>query len=767
MKKQKSPAKKYLSIATLIILAFLILAVALSFSVLEKRSSDLKRVLENAGVSIGSRSINDQLANQSEIKEFNSYAELEEFLENRSGDEYARYGGAFGMDMMEDGISVAMPEMALERSAEAGAAEKSADFSRTNVQVEGVDEADIIKTDGEYIYALSNTNLFLVKAYPADQAEVVSKIEFADRPQNIYISGDKLVVFGQNQQIHAEDYYQMFRRQSPYSFFKVFDISDKKNPRQLKNLDFEGSYTNSRMIGDYVYFLTTTHANYYDDEIPVPRILEEGKEIYDYSAEKSSCSECPAVYYVDIPGQGANFVNVSAINISDTNKKVSSQVYLLPHSQNLYVSESNLYLTYTKYISEYELAMDVMTEIVVPQLSARNQEKIRAIQGAENFVLSPAEKQAKIFAIIQRYIESLPPKEQTALEEEVKKRMARLYEDISKELEKTVIHRIGIDKDELVYRGFGQVTGTVLNQFSMDENDGYFRIATTKSRTFSSFIDSDNFEQESYNNLYVLDNNMNIAGSLEGLAKDERIYSVRFMQNRAYMVTFKQIDPLFVIDLKDPNKPRVLGELKIPGFSNYLHPYNENLLFGLGKETSTNEFGGFKVEGLKLSLFNVSDVANPQEVDKYVFKNASSSSIALNDHKAFLFSKEKSLLSIPLTTYENVPIPLTEESIEGISVSPRRRIPSSKYFRGAAAFHVDENGFQLKGLIEHDRTDDQRLSWCGGDCYTSTVKRSLYIDDVLYTFSDNYLKMNKIGNLQTVGQLELKKENDNDWKVVN
>lgn len=762
---QERSTKMPLLMTILIVAAFIALAVLVSVSVIKKNSLAIKESLRKMGSE--NQSIESKLSDQNEIKKFSNYAELEEFLEGSSSSEY--YGGWNSMDVLDGAVEMSMPmttgDVAMEKSAVRSSG-GSDDFSKTNVQVEGVDEADIIKTDGEYIYALANKNLFIVKAYPADQTNIVSKIEFEDRPQNIYISENRLVVFGQNQQIQTKDYYRKFKRQSTYSFFKIFDISDKKNPNQIKDLDFEGRYSNSRMIGDYVYFLTTTASNYHDGEVPVPRILEEGKELFDYSASENSCLNCPDVFYVDTPDNGNQFISVAAINIEDINKTVSSQVYLLPSSQSLYVSEENLYLTYTKRVSDYELAMDVMAEIVIPKLSFRNQEKIRTIQGTEKFILSPSEKQNKIFEIIERYAESLPQEEQDALEEKLEDKMTSLYEDISKELEKTVIHRISINKNNLTYKGFGQVTGSVLNQFSMDESNGYFRIATTKNRTRSDFVSNDNFEQNSYSNLYVLDDNMNIVGSLEGLAKDERIYSVRFMQDRAYMVTFKQMDPLFVIDLKDPEKPTVLGELKIPGFSNYLHPYNDNLLIGLGKETSANQFGGFTSKGLKLSLFDVSDVASPKEVDKYVFENNSSSSIALNDHKAFLFSEEKNLLTIPLTTYENVttPLPLIEDG--GVAVSSKRA-PSQKYFRGAAAFHIDETGFKLKGLIEHSKQDDQTLGWCGNDCYTSTVKRSLYIDDLLYTFSDNYIKLNKIEDLETVKQIELKKNSGDDWQVVN
>ena len=260
--------------------------------------------------------------------------------------------------------------------------------------------------------------------------------------------------------------------------------------------------------------------------------------------------------------------------------------------------------------------------------------------------------------------------------------------------------------------------------------------------------------QESYNNLYVLDDNLKVIGALENLAEGEKIYSVRFMQNRAYMVTFKQIDPLFVIDLSNPKNPKVLGKLKIPGYSDYLHPYDDTTLIGLGKDTGESEWGGVRVKGLKLSLFDVSDVNDPKEIDVYIMGDSGSDSIALHDHKAFLFSLDKNLLSIPVSIRE----------------SAGSRGYGKLTFSGAAVFNVDKTGFELKGKIDH--SDGGRISnqdyWRGYNYYDNTVKRSLYIDDVLYTFSNKYLKMNELDDLNLVKKLELKKEKPGgDFEITN
>jgi len=222
------------------------------------------------------------------------------------------------------------------------------------------------------------------------------------------------------------------------------------------------------------------------------------------------------------------------------------------------------------------------------------------------------------------------------------------------------------------------------------------------------------------------------------------------------MVTFKQVDPLFVIDLSNPVNPKVLGELKIPGFSNYLHPYDENTLIGFGKDTGETEWGGVRTKGLKLSLFDVKDVANPKELDTYIMGDSGSNSIALNDHKAFLFDKEKNILAIPVSIRED----LKERGWGELS------------FSGAAIFSVDrENGFELKGKIDH--SDGGRGSemdyWQGRSYYDNTVKRCLYIDNTLYTFSNNYIMMNNIDDLAEIKKLKLKisKSAGDDFEVVN
>ena len=244
----------------------------------------------------------------------------------------------------------------------------------------------------------------------------------------------------------------------------------------------------------------------------------------------------------------------------------------------------------------------------------------------------------------------------------------------------TGVHKIRLDNGSIEGVADGTVPGWVLNQFSMDESEGYFRIATTTGYSWG-------VAASSKNNVYVLDPEMKVVGRLEDLAPGEQIYSARFMGDRLYMVTFKKVDPLFVIDLSEPTAPRVLGKLKIPGYSNYLHPYDENHVIGLGKEAVDAEGGDFAwYQGVKLSLFDVTDVSNPVEVAKVEIGDRGTDSPALYDHKAFLFNREMNLLVIPVL----------EAKVSGQYASEANAYGDFVY-QGAYVFDISTEGISLRG----------------------------------------------------------------------
>jgi uncharacterized secreted protein with C-terminal beta-propeller domain len=308
--------------------------------------------------------------------------------------------------------------------------------------------------------------------------------------------------------------------------------------------------------------------------------------------------------------------------------------------------------------------------------------------------------------------------------------------------EATMVYKIRVERSDIEYVAEGLVPGRVLNQFSMDEHKGYFRIATTLGRVSrSGSITS--------NNVYILNSTLGVEGRLEGLAPGEDIYSARFMGGRCYLVTFKKVDPLFVIDLTDPKEPMVLGKLKIPGYSDYLHPYDEDTLIGIGKETVEAEEGDFAwYQGVKISLFDVSDVANPKELAKYEIGDRGTDSPALRNHKAFLFSKSRNLLVIPTLLAE---------------IDPGRyagRIPPNTHGeyvnQGAFVFDISKDrGITLRGIVTHIEDPQEFLK--SGYMFDSpySVERSLYIENILYTVSQGMIKMNSLDDLSEIGRIDL------------
>jgi inhibitor of cysteine peptidase len=301
--------------------------------------------------------------------------------------------------------------------------------------------------------------------------------------------------------------------------------------------------------------------------------------------------------------------------------------------------------------------------------------------------------------------------------------------------QKTSIHRIHIEGDEIEYVASGEVPGMVLNQFSMDEHDSYFRVATTTQAETTG------------NHVYILDMDLNIVGSLVNLAPGEMIYSARFMGERGYLVTFKQVDPLFVIDLSDPQNPRELGYLKVTGYSGYLHPYDENHLIGIGRETTdAGEFAWY--QGVKISLFDVSDVSNPQEIDKLEIGDRGSDSPVLWDHKAFLFDKSRNLMVIPILEAK---VDVTEYP-EGV--------PAWAYgepvWQGAYVFHVSlDGGIEEEGRITHIENIAEPEKEYYYYYSPFAVERSLYIEDVLYTISQAKIQMNSLEDLSYINEVEL------------
>jgi len=554
------------------------------------------------------------------------------------------------------------------------------EFSQTNIQVAGVDEADIVKTDGKYVYALAQEGLQIIEAYPGEEAKLLSTTEYPDFYTNeMFVDDDRLLVFGSLSYNFDEEIGKPVSDElsvMPYYLdtmaVRLYDISDRSNPQLVKQAEFEGAYVTSRKIDDYVYFVVNTYPRF--EEYTCADIVPWYRESADSAAGEledfSPVAECSEVAYIE-PIQAENFITVASLSMADPDEAVAKEV-VVGSGQNVYASPENLYVAQSKWPTFY------------------------------------------------------------------------WYGDYDPSAETSVVTRFSLDKGRIEYQAAGEVPGHILNQFSMDEYDNYFRIATTIGEVW-------NTDTKSQNNIYILNQDMERVGGLEDLAPGESIYSARFMGERGYLVTFKKIDPLFVIDLSDHSNPQVLGKLKIPGYSDYLHPYDENHIIGVGKNTieaeedlkAERELDFSWHQGVKLAIFDVSDVANPIEMHKEIIGDRGTDTPVLYNHKAFLFDKARDLMVLPITLAE----------IQG---EPSADNQYGDYvFQGAYVYNITlENGFDLRGRVTHyDDTSvfDKSGYYFEGD---KDIVRSLYIDNILYTLSDFRLKLNSLDNLERIKAID-------------
>lgn len=666
-----------------------------------------------------------------EYTSFNSVDEIREFLESNYEENY--YYGGVGLarnTMMVEEAAVASDSAAGGEGAVPAPQiqdKAASDYSETNIQVKGVDEPDIVKNDGEYIYTQVNNQVVIVKVYPAENMEVVSEITFEgdEYPSNILLKDDQLIVFTSKYEyiqtgIGCNDFFtggeMVSIRPIPCGGYSkttthvyVYDITDRSDPKLETDYEIDGDFVQSRMIDEYVYLITNKNINL--EAFSLPYYAVNG-EVFEQPANKVSYAGSQSGRYV--------FSTVTAIDLTDG--ETNAETYLIDYTTTLYASENNIYLTSRKQIDPEYYVERLVREVYIKTVPSLENELDEILESEESY----GEKAQKIEKELQAHFRELSEAEIVELSKEFEKNLEAFSREISKEREKTVVHKIAIDELDIKYQTFGEVPGTPLNQFAMDEYDGHFRITTTTG----------NWRDTSLNHLYILDEDLDIVGSVENLAEGERIYSTRFIGDKAYMVTFRQVDPLYVIDTSNPKEPEVLGYLKITGFSSYLHPYDENHLLGIGQEAT--EQG--RTQGVKISLFDISDFSNPREVSKYVVNEGEYSySEALYDHKAVLFDKSQDLLVIPMSYNTRTPTVAENERV----------FYDYENWQGAFVFNIEPMDIELKGKIAHELEEDEYYQEYG------YIRRSLYMDESLYTVSDHKIKANLLSDLTEQNEIEL------------
>lgn len=524
-------------------------------------------------------------------------------------------------------------------------------YSETNTQVKGVDEADIVKTDGKNIYyVVKEYNGYGIAIINVNTNEKVNKIEYDNNeiyPSEIFLYKDKLIVIGnryQNNKTVIEETETTSKRYleltdvayigNSMTTIVVYDVSDVLNIKEIRKVEIEGNYISSRMIEENIYVISSKdlYQYYYgslrEDELQ-SRYLDTA------ISDDLICKDYKDIYYFP-ESEESNYLNIASFNVNnleDANVKT-----FLGAGSDVYCSENNLYITKTNW--NYKMIEDSTAE--------------------------------------------------------------------------TSIYKISLNGTKLVLEAETKIPGMIINQFSLDEYNGNLRIAVTKYNNNSS--------EDTSNNLYILDSKLSVIGSIENMAEGEEIYSVRFMGNKGYIVTFKQVDPLFVIDLSNPINPSVVGELKIPGYSSYLHPYDENHIIGIGYNTTETSYGSTVNDGIKLSMFDVSNPTNPIEMFNTVIGDKYTNTSATYDHKAVMFSKEKNIIAIPIVQYNR------------------------KYESKAVIYNIDfENGFNQLGEIEEE---SDNITY-------RRIERIIYVGSNYYTFSNKWVNVSDMKTFETIKNIEL------------
>lgn len=609
---------------------------------------------------------------------------------------YYDYGVVYDVDMESADVMKTTESM----SSNSTSTVVSKDFSKTNIQVENVDEADITKTDGNYIYSISDYQVIITDVRNPEDIKIASKINENTSmiPVDLILYKNKLIViYEKGTSSNSRGYYA---RQN--TIVKTYDIYSKENPKEVKSFEMHQEYYTSRCIDNKLYVITSGTLRY-DSESEDEKVDRAYKE----DGETKQIPLSSIKYLKDDPTDIQTIITTEDLDEPEQSVKISS---FLMDVKNAYVSESSIYLLNETYSRK------------------------------ENKEYNPLKKLVGFGGIY-------------AFKEEVEEGSYSGSRELYTEIYKFDIEKSG----NVTYKSKNKVDGKTINQYSLDEKDGHFRIATYDSNKGAKVT--------------IFDKNLKEIGHSDRVGQNEKMYSTRFMGNKVYLVTYQTVDPLFVIDLSDETHPKVLGELSIPGYSMYLHPYDENHIIGIGmetKETVNKDSNGrvrsttARIVGMKMALFDVSDVRNPKQISQVVIGDSRTTSAILTNPKALLFSREKELIAIPVNNLSS-DLDVTTNSTYDDSINAYTTKCKSYISEGYCVYKINvEEGFKLKGTITHEsgemKTSGRR------NYYSATRKllRGLYIENNLYTVSESMIKVNNLDTLENVDELQI---NDSKLEV--
>ncbi len=648
-------------------------------------------------------------ASASPISQFGSREELGEHLLERA---LARYDGLFGQPAWwyRGPIYFRGGAFASEVSAPA-----FLDHSETNVQVNGIDEGDVIENDGRNLYVLNNDQLVILQAFPAGEMRELSRIQFDGYAIAEYLDGNRLTVISQEYDYGGGGIYGDFfggaalRFAGPSSVttvVSVFDVSNRSKPSLEKQIKLDGTYVDSRAFNGQVHVITSN-----DLALPAPQ------------TDGTTTIEQPIYFYgppvaIDDVVSGDSLAiqatdDAAIINPTDSFELKTQQIEVpVYESRDAYIARvrANLDSLIDQALPHYEgitadglAATGVISEITaISRVDGSDSDSLLSVVTVDT--RSPQAGLVSSSSVITDWTNGIYANGEHLYV------FSPTYSDGGTQT-RILEFAWANGEREIQLIGSGTVEGSLHNQFSVDEHDGRLRVATTISH-----YDSETSVFSQTNNLAILENIDGVlteVGAVNDFATGEQIYSVRFDGDRAFVVTFRQVDPLFVFDLSDPTTPVIRGELQVPGYSSYLQVIDENHLLAVGRDTET--------QSTKVSLYDISDPANPIEVDSDVLPKWTWS-LAEWDAKAIGWFASHNTLAIPTSGWD-----IDESGNYG------------GYHNELVVFHIDvtasgEAAIEQTGSVEDD----------------GYINRSAFIDDVLYTISSNSVIASLIDNPEEI-----------------
>ena len=564
------------------------------------------------------------------------------------------------------------------------------DYTTTNVQEQGVDEADLVKTDGKFIYIAHEDSLKIVSSWPVEETTLLSELSVGGQAHNLFLYGDRAVVFSYVYDDQGQETDDFGRNYFYGTRVTTVDVTDRAHPRTLETRDIEGWFVQGRMINGQVYIVLNSW-------LPIPQDA--------WNLVWNEDLGLPEMRYDASPSRQRAFRDEARRILRPHVHRVLAQHDIrdiLPR-QRVDGAEADAMFACSDLYRPSQVAQPGMLTVV--QLDLEGDTEPRATGLLANGWQIYASEDNLYVALSSWW-------------------WWWGWGDFDQD-RSTHIHKFALTDDGPRYAASGKVEGWLLNQFGMSEYDGHLRVATSDLVWWNS--------DDGDNQVTVLREERGLlrqVGKVDGFAPGERIYAVRMMGEKGYIVTFRQTDPLFTVDLSDPTNPRIVGELHIPGFSSYLHPVGDDHLLAVGMDADDEG----RIRGVQVQVFDVSDFTAPRLAHKHVITTGdwSSWSEALWDHHAFTFHNGR--LSIPIYKYE-------------------REGNDWRYFSGLGVFDIDvDEGIKEVGFIDHsDLAARQRCPYTDTDrAYCSdfyeynwyaSMRRSIYIEDYLFSLSHVGLKV--------------------------